>query len=208
MGAAAGWATMLADSGGLVRMPWRAAGLAAAAMVLLAPSRLRPRLWPLAAAAASVGMLWVWSGNRTVFAALPVIVGLSAGMVGAGELLHRGGRWHVAGVAGLTTALLLALTGSVRLAGECALVTAPSVALSARPMSRDAASALGVLLGSAVGAGLVFSDLGLSATVPLLCLLAGASRPWTGGWSVLLLVTAAVLGCVPVAAGWVMNPPF
>ncbi len=208
LGASAGWGAMLVDGGGLSVVPWRAAGLVSAALVLLAPSRLRPHLWWLAAAAASVAMLWIWSGNRTLLAALPVIAGLTAGMLGAGALAGRDGRWHIAGIAGMSTVLLLALTGSVRLAGECALITAPMLVLLGRPVSTDAAASLGVLLGGSVGAGVVFSDLGFSAVVPVLCLLAGASRPWTGRWSLLLAVAAAVIGCAPVAADWVMNPPF
>ena len=199
---------MLADGVGLSAVPWRAAGLAATALVLLAPPRWRPRLWWLAAAAASIAMLWVWSGNRTVLAALPVIGVLTAIMIGAEETLQRTGRWYIAGIAGLSAVLLLALTGSVRLAEECALITAPMLALIGRPMSKDAAAGLGILLGCAVGAGVVFSDLGFSAAVPLLCLLAGASRPWTGRWSLPLAVAAAVFGCAPVAADWVANPPF
>ena len=124
------------------------------------------------------------------------------------RLAARGGRWSIASIAGMSTVLLLALTGSVRLAGECALITAPMLVLLGRPMSTDAAASLGVLLGGSVGAGVVFSDLGFSAVVPVLCLLAGASRPWTGRWSVLLAVTVAVVGCAPVAADWMMNPPF
>jgi hypothetical protein len=188
--------------------PVRAYAVLAAATVLLLPSRLRPTAWWLAAVAAAAGALSLWAAYRPLSTGLATGLALATAMSIPGALLARWperSSWLTAGIAGLCASVLLALTGSVRLATECLLISLPMLALTGRPMGTDGARAVGLLLGLAVGCGVIFSELGLLALVPLLCLLAAP----LGGWRGPLLATAiAAAGIAPVAVSWLREPPF
>jgi len=207
-GALIAWATY---TGWPTQFPNRAAPVLAALLLAITPGHLRRAVAAPAALLGIAGMVWIWAGYRELSEIILTTLALSAGMIGTVALIDRSsdrGAWSTVGIITMGTALLVALTGSVRLSQEVALIALPMLALSGRPLENGAGYIVGLLLGGAVGAAVIFSALGWAAAIPLLCLLAlplGQRKSWAAPAAALGigLVTSA-----PVVISWIQDPPF
>lgn len=201
--ALAAWAAHVAWGG-----QWSHRGVAAGVALLLALSPLRDR-WAGRLLAALVVGAAAWVPDLETSLLGVAVVAAGTGVCAA--VLDRAdapGGWVVAGIAGLCGAVLLAFTGSVRLAEECALISVPMFGLAGRKMPRAAVGTVALLLGSAVAMGVVRSALGPWVMVPgvVLCaaFLGNRSRLGAG----LAAAGLAVLGTAPVVIDWLRDPPF
>jgi hypothetical protein len=203
LSAAGAWAAHLAWGG-----QWSHRGVVVGVALLLALSPLRDR-WAGRALAALVVGAASWVSD------LPTAL-LGAGVVALATLspaalLDRAegeGPWVVCGIAGLCGAVLLAFTGSVRLAEECALITVPMFGLAGRPQPPAAVSTVALLLGTAVAMGVVRSELGIWAVVPGIVLCASCLGNRGRLQAGLAAAGLAVLGTAPVIIDWLRDPPF
>lgn len=201
--ALAAWTAHLAWGG-----QWSHRAVAVGVALLLALSPLRER-WAGRLTAALVVGAAAWVPDLAT--SLLGIAVIAAGTTMSAAVLDRAdapGRWVVAGIAGLCGAVLLAFTGSVRLAEECALISVPMFGLAGRKMPRAAVSTVALLLVSAVAMGVVRSALGIWVMVPgivlFAALLGNTGRLWAG----LAAAGLAVLGTAPVVIDWLRDPPF
>lgn len=199
-------------AGGLTWPPRSLATVAAGVVVLTRLSR-RPAVWWGAMAIVASGTIFTWT--RPLATQVAVGAGIWMGIVVLGEGLAarptRGG-WGVVTVAGVVAAVLLGLSGSVRLSAEALLVTLPAVGLWGRPLDAAAGRAVALVLGMAWTQGVLFGDLGPWICVPLACLMAlrvGQSDDPHAGWKATAAAAAiGAVGAAPLVVDWVRNPPF
>lgn len=209
LGALVAW---VVHAGGLT---WPPRGLAtvAASVVVLTRLSHRPSVWWGAMAIVSVGTAFTWSRPLGVQAAAGAALWMGLVVLGEGLAARpaRGG-WGVVAVTGLVGAVLLAFTGSVRLATEAALVSLPAFGLIGRPLDAAAGRAVAVLFGMAWAQGVLFSELGAWICVPLACLMAlriGWSDSEKAGWqAVFVALGVGIVGTAPVVIDFLRNPPY
>ncbi len=168
----------------------------------------RPGWGPRLGAAALLVALTAWGAPHKA-AEVALVMGVAATVPGALLAGAKGpALWPVVAVAGLCAAVLLAFTGSVTLAEEAALVALPALALVGRPLPPGAGAAAGLALGAAVGHGLLWSELGPWALVPLASLAAVRLPTARAAPRIGLALALAAAGTVPVIVDWLQDPPF
>lgn len=193
--------------------PTRSLATVAAGVVVLTRLSRRPEAWWGAMAIVAAGTVFTWV--RPLWMQVAAGAGVWIGLVVLGEGVAARparGAWGVVGIAGLFGAVLLALTGSVRLGAEAALVAIPALGLVGRELDAGAGRAVALLLGMAWAQGVLFSELGAWICVPVACLLAlrvGQSDSPAARWQALAAATGiGVLGSAPVVVDFVRNPPY
>ncbi len=175
------------------------------AVVLGATRRTPVGVWALA----GVGIAWAVGRDLREWAVMAVIwLGLLVSMRAALRDTARGEVPAVLAVAGGVGGVLLALTGSVRLAQEAWVLAVPLLGIAGRPVSDSALPGVLLVLVTSWAWGWARSDLGAWIAVPVLLLQAlWFVRRW--GWgAVALAVAVGGLGVALVLRDWLEHPPF